>query len=51
VEQVKKAPEAAGSDFDHVLKCNVLCISADRFKAFDEVYRRYFPSPDLLLRA
>ena len=31
--QVKKALEAAGSDLDHVLKCNVMCISADRFKA------------------
>ena len=43
LEQVKKALEAAGSDLDHVLKCNVLCISADRFKAFNEVYKRYFP--------
>jgi 2-iminobutanoate/2-iminopropanoate deaminase len=41
--QVKKALEAAGSDLDHVLKCNVLCISADRFKAFNEVYKRFFP--------
>ncbi len=40
---MKKALEAAGSDLDHVLKCNVLCISADRFKAFNEVYKRYFP--------
>jgi len=39
LEQVKKALEAAGSDLDHVLKCNVLCISADRFKAFNEVYK------------
>lgn len=31
--QVKNALEAAGSDLDHVLKCNVMCISADRFKA------------------
>jgi 2-iminobutanoate/2-iminopropanoate deaminase len=44
VEQVKEALEAAGSDLDHVLKCNVLCISADRFKAFNEVCRRYFPN-------
>ena len=43
LEQVKKALEAAGSDLDHVLKCNVMCISADRFKAFNEVYKRYFP--------
>ena len=41
--QVKKALEAAGSDLDHVLKCNVMCISADRFKAFNEVYKRFFP--------
>ena len=40
---MKKALEAAGSDLEHVLKCNVLCISADRFKAFNEVYKRYFP--------
>ena len=45
LEQVKKALEAAGSDLDHVLKCNVLCIWADRFKAFNEVYKRYFPNP------
>ena len=45
LEQIKKALEAAGSDLDHVLKCNVLCISADRFKAFNEVYKRYFPNP------
>ena len=44
LEQVKKALEAAGSDLDHVLKCNVPCISADRFKAFNEVYQR-FPPP------
>ena len=43
LEQLKKALEAAGSDLDHVLKCNVLCISAERFKAFNEVYKRYFP--------
>src|SRR5580693_6600101 len=43
LEQVKKALEAAGSDLDHVLKCNVMCISADRFKAFNEVYKRFFP--------
>jgi 2-iminobutanoate/2-iminopropanoate deaminase len=54
LEQVKKALEVAGSDLDHVLKCNVLCISADRFKDFNEVYKSYFPtppSPNLLLRA
>jgi Endoribonuclease L-PSP len=43
LEQMKTALEAAGSDLDHVLKCNVLCISADRFKVFNEIYKRYFP--------
>jgi 2-iminobutanoate/2-iminopropanoate deaminase len=43
LEQMKAALETAGSDLDHVLKCNVLCISADRFKAFNAIYRRYFP--------
>ena len=43
LEQMKTALEAAGSDLDHVLKCNVLCISAERFKVFNEIYKRYFP--------
>jgi 2-iminobutanoate/2-iminopropanoate deaminase len=43
LEQMKTALEAAGFDLDHVRKCNVLCISAERFKAFNEIYKRYFP--------
>ena len=43
LEQMKTALEAAGSDLDHVLKCHVLCISAERFKTFNEIYKRYFP--------
>ena len=42
--QMKTALEAAGSDLDHVLKCNVLCISKDRFKTFNEIYKRFFPT-------
>ena len=26
-----------------MLKCNVLCISAERFNTFNEIYKRYFP--------
>jgi 2-iminobutanoate/2-iminopropanoate deaminase len=44
LDQMKLALEAAGSDLDHVLKCNVLCISADHFAAFNAVYKRYFPA-------
>ena len=42
--QMKTALEAAGSDLDHVLKCNVMCISKDRFKTFNEIYNRFFPT-------
>ena len=42
--QLKTVLEAAGSDLDHVLKCNVLCISKDRFKTFNEIYKRFFPT-------
>lgn len=42
--QMKTVLEAAGSDLDHVLKCNVLCISKDRFKTFNEIYKRFFPT-------
>jgi hypothetical protein len=42
--QMKTALEAAGSDLNHVLKCNVLCISKDRFKTFNEIYKRFFPT-------
>ena len=51
---MKTVLEAAGLDLDHVLERNVLCISAERFKTFNEIYKRYFPtnraSPKLLLR-
>jgi Endoribonuclease L-PSP len=35
---------AAGSDLEHVMKINVLCVSPERFKAFNEIYKRYFPN-------
>ena len=41
--QMKTVLEAAGSDLDHVLKCNVLCISKDRFKTFNEIYKTLLP--------
>jgi 2-iminobutanoate/2-iminopropanoate deaminase len=43
LEQMKKCVEAAGSDFDHVLKCNVYCTSVEAFAAVNEVYVRFFP--------
>jgi 2-iminobutanoate/2-iminopropanoate deaminase len=26
------------------MKINVLCVSPERFKAFNEIYKRYFPN-------
>src|ERR1700722_20341810 len=42
LEQMQTALEAAGSDLDPVLNCNLVCIPAERFKAFNEIYKRYF---------
>src|ERR1700730_12805415 len=44
LEQLKTVLEAAGSDLEHVMKINVLCVSPERFKAFNEIYKRYFPN-------
>lgn len=43
LDQLKRCLEAAGSDLAHVVKCNVFCISAERFRAFNAIYARYFP--------
>ena len=43
-DAMKTALEVAGSDLDHVLKCNVQCISKDRFKTFNDFYTRFFPT-------
>ncbi len=43
LEQMKRCLEAAGSDLDHVLKCNVYCTSVEKFAAVNAVYTRYFP--------
>jgi hypothetical protein len=29
---------------EDVMKINVLCVSPERFKAFNEIYKRYFPN-------
>jgi 2-iminobutanoate/2-iminopropanoate deaminase len=43
LEELKTALDAAGSDLEHVMKVNVICVSPERFKAFNEIYKRYFP--------
>ena len=43
LEELKTALEAAGSDLEHVLKINVLCVNPERFKAFNEIYKDDFP--------
>src|SRR5580692_4043322 len=44
LEELKTALEAAGSDLEHVMKVNVICVNPERFKAFNEIYKRYFPN-------
>jgi 2-iminobutanoate/2-iminopropanoate deaminase len=54
LEELKTALEAAGSDLEHVLKVNVLCVSPERFKAFRNLQALLSPesaSPHFLLRA
>jgi 2-iminobutanoate/2-iminopropanoate deaminase len=43
LQQMKLCLETAGSSLDNVLKCNVYCISVERFAAVNDVYRRFFP--------
>ena len=40
--QLKHALDIAGSDLDHVLKCNIFCTSPDYFAPFNEIYEKYF---------
>ena len=42
MEQMKLCLETAGSDLDHILKCNVYCTSVDYFPVVNAVYARYF---------
>jgi 2-iminobutanoate/2-iminopropanoate deaminase len=42
MENLRAVLEAAGSDFDHVLKSNVYLTEMSTFKAMNEVYGSYF---------
>jgi len=43
LRQMQLCLETAGSDLDHVLKCNVYCTSVDHFPIVNAVYAKYFP--------
>jgi 2-iminobutanoate/2-iminopropanoate deaminase len=43
LRQMQLCLEAAGSDLNHVVKCNVYCTSVEAFAAINAVYARYFP--------
>jgi 2-iminobutanoate/2-iminopropanoate deaminase len=43
LEQMKLCLETAGSDLNHVLKCNVYCTSVDFFPIVNGIYARFFP--------
>ena len=42
MEQMKLCLETAGSDLEHILKCNVYCTSVDHFPVVNSIYARYF---------
>ena len=44
MDQMKLCLETAGSDLDHVLKCNVYCTSVDFFPIVNIIYSSYFPA-------
>jgi 2-iminobutanoate/2-iminopropanoate deaminase len=44
LRQMQLCLEAAGSDLNHVIKCNVYCTSFEAFAAINAVYARYFPN-------
>jgi 2-iminobutanoate/2-iminopropanoate deaminase len=45
LQQMKLCLEAAGSSLDRVVKCNVHCTPNEtHFRAFNEIYARFFPS-------
>lgn len=45
LENVKANLEDAGSDLEHVVKAQVFILDCALFNEFDEVWRRYFPTP------
>mgnify|MGYP001256065694 CR=1 FL=1 len=45
LDNLKKTFEAAGSSLDHVVKAQVFLTDLDEFFYFDEVWKRFFPTP------
>ena len=45
LENIRAILQAAGSSFDHVLKCNVYLRDINDFAAMNEVYATYFSKP------
>ena len=43
LDQLKLCVETAGSSMDKVLKCNVYCMSVEKFGIVNGIYARYFP--------
>jgi len=42
MDQMRLCLEAAGSDLDHILKCNVYCTTVEEFPTVNAVYASYF---------
>jgi len=44
LQQMQRCLETAGSDLNHVLKCNVYCTSVDHFPTVNAIYAKFFPT-------
>lgn len=43
LENIKQVLEQHGSDLEHVVKCTIILSNLDDFKAFNTIFRQYFP--------
>ncbi|CAL2104074.1 Endoribonuclease L-PSP [Tenacibaculum sp. 190130A14a] len=43
LENIKEVLEHHGSDLEHVVKCTVILADVNDFKAFNTIFRKYFP--------
>lgn len=44
MENIERILKAAGTDLDHVVRCNVYLQNLDDFKAMNAVYGEFFPT-------
>jgi 2-iminobutanoate/2-iminopropanoate deaminase len=48
MDNIRKLVEAAGSNMDCLIKTNVWLRDQSQAEEFEQIYRRYFSTPDML---